>query len=278
MFTRARRLVSASSLFVMNSHSAARTSGSPSVPSFSLAQRLSALAEAAQDSDYIFGSPLGPFFENETAHYLPRFVYFGPDSSPASLRLALVAGTGRHDLLSAQALVAFIEGLIQRPDLGHGLNLSFFPVVNVQRFLGGAEEHDLSAAHWGNTSDPEIRLLTQEVRVRGYHGFIVVETTTDEAPTARVRTVLTENIAASDVELFNSEDFLPWSVRFESITPRIASRGPLTLAMDLAFAPFEVEILLPAQWSQTHTDRRLAALLKRLLQRYRGFHAYGQHL
>lgn len=280
MFTRARRSASVSSMLTMSSNSRTTTGTrvSSSVPSSSLSERLGALAEAAQESDHIFASPLGPFFASDMPVYLPRFVYFGPNSSEASLRLALLAGVGRHDLLAAQSLVAFVEGLARRPDIGQGVNLSLFPVVNARRFLAGAEERDLSAVHWGQSGEPEIKLLSMEARVRSYHGFVSVVTTSDETPAARVRTVLTEHVAASEVELFNSEDFGPWSVRFEALTARAATEGPLTLAQDLAFAPFEVEIALPPHWAQAHADRTLASLLKRLIQRYRGFFAYGQHL
>jgi hypothetical protein len=280
MFTRARRLASVRSMLTMSSNTRTTTGtrASSSVPSSSLSARLRFLAEAAQESDHIFASPLGPFYADDVPVYLPRFVYFGPNSSEASLRLALLAGLGRHDLSAAQALVAFVEGLARRPDIGEGVNLSIFPVVNVQRFIGGSADHDLSGAHWGRSAEPEIKLLSMEARVRSYHGFVSVVTTSDETPAARVRTVLTDHVAASDVELFNSEDFGPWSVRFEAFTARAAAEGPLTLAQDLAFAPFEVEISLPAHWGQAHADRSLAALLKRLIQRYRGFFAYGQHL
>lgn len=280
MFTRARRSASVSSMLTMSSYSrtTTRTRASSSVPSSQLAARLSLLFAIAQDSDHLFASPLGPIYDGDTTVQLPRFVYFGPGSSEASLRLALLAGFGRHDLLAAQALVAFIEGLARRPDIGQGVNLSLFPVVNARRFLAGAEERDLSTAHWSKSDEPEIKLLSMEARVRSYHGFVSVETTTDETPWALVRTVLTDHVAASDVELFNSDDFEPWSVRFESLTTRAATEGPLTLAQDLAFAPFSVEIALPAHWPQAHADRSLNALLKRLIQRYRGFFAYGQHL
>lgn len=261
-----------------NSRTTARTRASSGVPSSSLAARLGLLSEVAQDSDRLFASPLGPIYDGDVPIQLSRFVYFGPNSSDVSLRLALVAGLGRHDLLAAQALLAFVEGLARRPDIGEGVNLSFFPVVNARRFLADAEESDLSAAHWSRADEPEIKLLSMDARMRNYHGFVVVTTTSDEAPSARVRTVLAEHVAASEVELFNSEDFAPWAVRFESLTPRAASGGPLTLAQDLAPAPFEVEVALPAHWSQAHADRSLAALLKRLIHRYRGFHAYGQHL
>lgn len=261
-----------------NSRLASGTSASSGVPSLSLADRLSALVEAAPLSDYLFSSPLGPFYSGDTAHYLPHFVYFGPHSSQESLRLALIAGEGRHDLLAARALVTFVERLAQHPELGHSLNLSFFPVANVLRHLGGDEERELSNADWSRADEPEIRLLAQDARLRGYEGFVRVVTSADETPSAWVRKIATESTAATDVELFNSEDFNPWSVRFETLGVGGASAGPLTLAADLPFAPFEIELALPAHWTQAQADRAIGSLLKRLVVRYRAFHAYGQHL
>lgn len=258
--------------------SATRAQPPAVVPSSSLAQRLSALLETAQQSDYLFGSPLGPFYDEATHHYLPHFVYFGPNSSQASLRLALLAGTGRHDHAAVRALLAFIERLARQPDLGQGLNLSFFPLVNVLGLLGGAEDRDLAGEHWGRSAAPEVGLLAQDTRLRGYQGFIHVVTSTDETPTAWVRTALTSNVEPTDLELFNSEDFQPWSVRFESLSSGAVTRGPLALADDLPFSPFEIELALPAHWPQARADQSLATLLRRLIIRYRGFHAYGQHL
>jgi len=248
------------------------------VPSSSLAERLSALIEAAQDSDCLFGSSLGPLHSGDATFHVPQFVYFGANSSTASLRLALLSGIGRHDLPASRALVAFIEGLVRRPDLGEGLNLSFFPVVNVAGLLGGAEERDLSAEDWNASSAPELKLLGSDIRNRGYEGFIRVVTSAEDSPTAWVRTVLSGEAASANIELFNVDDFDDWNVRFESTSLGLVAAGPLSLAADLAQAPFEAELALPAHWSQAQADHALARLLKRLLVHYRGFRAYGLHL
>jgi hypothetical protein len=258
---------------------ASRASLPAVVPSSPLAGRLSALIEGAQQSDYLFGSSLGPFYDEQARqHYVPHFVYFGAQSSIASLRLALLSGLGRHDLPASRALVAFIEGLVRRPDLGEGLNLSFFPVVNVAGLLGGAEERDLSEQDWAVSDAPELKLLNKDIHLRGYEGFVRVVSSPDEAPYATVRTTRAADIARSDVELFNSDDFSGWPVRFESPVAGVIQTGPLSLAADLPFAPFEVELALPGHWSQPQADRALAAVMKRLIVRYRGVRAYGQHL
>ena len=54
--------------------------------------------------------------------------------------------------------------------------------------------------------------------------------------------------------------------------------GPLSLGAILPFAPFEVELALPADWPQRRADQALAGILKRLIVRYRGLLAYAQHL
>ncbi len=241
-------------------------------------QRLARLYELAEQSDHLFGSPLGPFYDQTRVHYLPRFVYFGPHTSQESLRLAVFAGVGWHDLPAARALLGFIEGLTLQPDLGQGLNLSFFPLVNVGGLLGGAEERDLGEEHWGRSRESEIRLIAEDARLRDYQGFVRVTMTADSEPSALVRTTISATAHVTGIELFASTDFEPWPVRFETLSTGTIARGPLSIADDLPVAPFEVELALPFDWPQSQADRALAAVLKRLIVRYRAFHAYGLHL
>jgi len=67
-------------------------------------------------------------------------------------------------------------------------------------------------------------------------------------------------------------------VRWESSSLAPVTDGPLTVADDLAFQPFELTLRLPAAWSPELTREAAASILKRFVLRYRGFMAYGQHL
>jgi hypothetical protein len=247
-------------------------------PSDGLSQRLSLLQELAQESDYVFGSSLGPFSDGANLQYLPHFVYIGPSSTPDTLKLAVLAGFGRHDLPATRALLAFVEGLTRHPDIGHGLNLSLFPLVNVLGLIGGAEERDLSAANWVGSTEPEIRLLRQDSNLRGYQGFVRVVTTADDAPSAWFRSIPSLLAQSAGVEVFSPADFHPWPVRFEKALAGKVSSGPLSVAEDLPFSPFEIELALPAEWTQLRKDKELSVLLKRLFASYRAFQGYGQHL
>lgn len=152
----------------LNTPVPARSDGAAGVPSIELHTRLSRLYELAQSSSFLFGSPHGPLDSERREHYLPRFVYFGPQTSAESPHLAVVAGIGRDDLPAARALTAFVEGLARNPGISHALNLSFFPVVNVLGLLGGVEERDLSDEYWASSAEPEIALLAADARFRAY--------------------------------------------------------------------------------------------------------------
>jgi len=149
------------------SHRTAAAAASGTAPSGGLTPRLSRIYGLAQSSDFLFGSPLGPFYAGDRPLDLPHFIYFGPLTSQESLRLAIYAGAAEGDLPVARSLLAFVERLARQVEIGHGLNLSYFPVVNVLTLLGGAAPgRDLTGEHWGRSREPEIVLLAQDVRAR----------------------------------------------------------------------------------------------------------------
>ena len=243
-----------------------------------LPQRLSRLYELSQLSDFLFGSPLGPFHDDAHSHYLPHYAFCGLNSSPDSLRLAFYSGVRQTDSLVTNALLAFVEALHLEQKIGSGLNLAFFPVVNVRALLGGQPALDLSQEHWGRSRATEIQLLAQDAILRGYHGFIRLEGTDSLEPSALVRTVRKPGTSASGGDLFSSDDFQPWAVQFESVSTGVIESGPLSIVKDLPFTPFEIELSVPRSWSQAHADHALRKVLKRLIHHYRGFQSYALHL
>lgn len=240
----------------------------PLSPSIEFNERLTSLYALSQRSQYVFASPLGPFYRNARHYHVPRFVYFGPHTSDESLRLAFYAGSDARDLRGTLALLHFVERLALKPDLGQGLNLSFFPLADIT---------GLADASWTAPEVPEIKLLSQDVRNRAYHGFVRVETTDadDDVVTIRLR----GHAEALGLELFNSEDVAPWSVRWEAgPVDRVPSDGPLSLSEDLPLQPFELTLGLPSSWSVELHREATASILKNFILRYRGFQAYAEHL
>ncbi|OAM88488.1 hypothetical protein AW736_16775 [Termitidicoccus mucosus] len=245
------------------------------------AEQLSSLYALSHRSDYVFGSPLGPFYHRAHSLHIPRFVYFGPNSHDESLRLAFHAGFESADLRGSLALLHLVEGLSRAPDLGQGLNLSFFPLVDVASLFHGATGRDLSRAAWSHSRAPEIDLLQKDARARGYHGFVRIETGRDfDGIGVRLRDHADEFISTTGVELVNSADFEPLSVRWEADADRDAPvlDGPLTIGDDLPFRAFELTLHVPDAWDSATYSEAVATVLKRFILHYRGHHAYGLHL
>jgi hypothetical protein len=249
----------------------------PISPSIEFNQRLTSLYALAQRSEYVFASPLGPFYRDTRHYHVPRFVYFGPHTSDESLRLAFHAGFDARDLRGTFALLHFIERLALTPDLGQGLNLSFFPLADVTGLLRNDSQH-LASSSWVLPSVPEVALLAGDVRSRGYHGFVRIETTTadDDVISVCLRGHTAETLG---VEFINSEDIAPWSVRWSADpVDAVPVDGPLSLSEDLPFQPFELTIGLPSTWSVELHREATTAILKKFILRHRGFHAFAQHL
>lgn len=245
----------------------------PNSPSFELRDRLSTLYELAQRSNYVFGSPIGPFFHRGLQLHLPRFVYFGPQTHDESLRLAIMAGFDHGDLRGSLALTQFIEHLVLTPDLGHGLNLSLFPLIDVLGLHLGIHNRELGTENWAHSFQPEISLLGKDARTRGYQGFVRIETAGNlDDITVQLR----GTSAAAGVELISSEDFEPLPVRWEAeALDAVPFAGPLTLLDDLPFPPFELTLRVPSSWPADLYQISVSSILKRFVLRYRALQAYG---
>ncbi len=251
----------------------------PPAASQAFAGSLSRLYALSQQSQHVFGSPLGPFFYRGRQHSLPRFVYFGPQTHDDSLRLAFLAGFDARDLRTSLSLLHVVQRVVEVPQLGQGLNLSFFPLVDVLGLDGSTNARGLSEQSWDERAAPELALLQQDARLRGYHGFVRVEETDSEAITVRLRHEAGLALPASGVELIASDDFGRWPVRFEADHPgAVAGDGPLSLSDDLPLAPFELTLKMPDSWTQEEQQDALSFALHQFILRHRAHHAYGLHL
>jgi len=254
----------------------ARTSASSLSLPAALGDQLSSLYSVAQRSDYVFGTPLGPFYHAGALHHLPRFVYFGPLTSDESPRIAFLAGLDSRDLRPTLAMLGLVEELALKPDLGQSLHLAFYPLVDVLGQQHQAGDRNLAAHDWSAPSSPEIGLLAHEARLRQYHAFVRIESVlADDVVTLRLRV---GGSGAGGLPLISTEDTDPFAVRWEIEQGPLPATGPLTLTDDLPFRPLELTLRVPADWSPEFYREAVAVILKRFIIRYREFLAYGQHL
>jgi len=247
-----------------------------------LSRAFTTLYGVAQHSAHVFGSPLDPIAVGGSAHHLPRFVYFGPQFSDESVRLALYAGFDGTDDRPTRALLHSVERLALKPDLGQGLNLTFFPLVNPSGLARKTRESaagiDLGAAHWNLSNAPEIGLLALDARLRAYHGFVRVESGPGEEIVGTVRSGSRAG-SGDDSVLVESSTDSRFPVRWQVEVPRReATSGPLTIADDLATSPFEITFQIPTTWNTALYSEAVLQVLKRFLIHYRATYAYGIHL
>jgi hypothetical protein len=237
-----------------------------------------ALYEEASASDSVFGSPLGPIEGPNGRTFLPQFVYFGPGSSVDPVRIGVFGGLSWEDLKGSWSLIDWIKTLLVHPDIGHGVSVSVFPIVNLDAIRAGAESVGLQGDDWFGSRTPEIRLIAQNAKIRSYQGFIRIESSRDSVPKVIVRTAVNRRTHRSQAEIYASSDFEPWETRFETLGPKSKLLGPLSLERELNTGLFEVVLSLPAAWSQSSWNAKLLPLLGRLVASYRRFFSYGGEL
>lgn len=246
-----------------------------------LAARLAALYERSQSSPYVFASPLGPFHHRRRAFHLPRFVSFGPHTHDESLRLAVLAGFDASDLRIAAAVLIFIERLVSQPELAQGLNLSFFPLIDVLGHDLGIESRDLARQPWGRRSPAELALLEKDARARGYHGFLRLEPGPGyTALEVRLRQPYAASGTPTEVELVRRDDFEAWPIHWEqtSLADGRVADGPLSVSDDLPVRAYELTLRVPQAWSDEAVHEAVPQLLRLYTQRQAALQAYRQNL
>lgn len=135
----------------------------------------------------------------------------------------------------------------------------------------------LEHSPWGQGAAAELALLEKDARLRGYHGFVRLGTLREEVATVRLRGH--PDVGALGVELISSEVFDPFPVVWEAYPAGARPEdGPLSVADDLPFPPFELTILLPEEWPDELHRHAVSSVLVRFIQRYRAIHAYGLNL
>lgn len=238
----------------------------------------SAVYALAENNPRVFASPLGPFDYSDRHVWLPHFAFFGPNADDASWRLAFLAGFDATDLRASHALLGFLEFLAPHAEEGHGLNLAFFPLVDVAGHLFRVSPRRLGQERWGQSAAPELRVLEKNARQNVYHGFVRVETAAhgEDALVLRVRAPAIDP-TGPDVELISSVETEPFAVRWERCAA-VPDDGPLSIADDLPVAPFELTLLVPPFWPDELYRRAVAVVLSKFVLRYRAFQAFGGQL
>ena len=122
--------------------------------------------------------------KNRTFHPLPRFVYRGPASPAAEpIKLAIFALLHGDEPAGAHALIDLMTSVVQDPGIIRGVDLFCYPLCNPSGYERAARCNkagvDLNREFWGDSSQPEVRLLERELRAHRFDGLVALHADED---------------------------------------------------------------------------------------------------
>jgi protein MpaA len=135
-----------------------------------------ALAEVCRE---VVGTVAGSFEVEEKRYTIPRFVFHGPATTGRPIRLGLFALLHGDALAGALGLHRLLNALVDDPAPAAGYELAFYPLCNPTGFEDGTRHNragfDLSREFWPSSSQPEIKILQDELRAERYDGLIALQ-------------------------------------------------------------------------------------------------------
>lgn len=107
---------------------------------------------------------------------LPHYQFTGPRGGGDRVRIGFFAAIHGDEPAGAHALNRFLEMLCQEPALAEGYDLFFYPICNPSAFAAGtrlsSSGKDLNREFWRDSSEPEVRLLENEIRANAFQGLV----------------------------------------------------------------------------------------------------------
>lgn len=110
---------------------------------------------------------------------LPRYRWADPKGSPV-YRIGIFAGIHGDEQSGVVAALQLLHRLSRDTQTGRFHELFVYPVCNPWGFdvnrREGESGKDLNRCFWGETEEPEVRLLEQELRAKRFDGIIALHT------------------------------------------------------------------------------------------------------
>jgi len=220
---------------------------------------------------------------------LPRYLFVGPTGGDTPIRIGIFAGIHGDEPEGVRAVIQFLKLLEAKPDLAAGYYLSFYPVCNPAGFEDGTRHSrsgkDLNREFWGNSNEPEVRLLQAELVSRSFNGIISLHT--DDTSNGFYGIVRGATLTKHLIEpaLRAAEKFLPRDKRsiidgFQARDGviRDAYEGVLSAPPKVRPRPFEIILETPQSPPTFLKECAFVIALKTILDEYRKFIAYAPNL
>jgi hypothetical protein len=258
-------------------------------PRRSIADLLAPLEQVAAKSPNIVANRDARFEVDGESYVLPRYLFIGPKSGDAPIRIGIFAAIHGDEPEGAHAAVRFLQFLENYADLAAGYCLSVYPVCNPTGFEDNTRHSrrgkDLNREFWSKSGEPEVGLLQAELVSRSFHGIISlhVDDTSDGFYGIVGGATLTKHLI--EPALKAADAFLPLDKRalidgFPARQSVVRDTFPGVLSVPPLVRPRPFEIVLEAPKGQPAflTESAFVAALQSILAGYRKFIAYAQNL
>ena len=255
----------------------------------SIADLLAPLDHVASKSPNIIVNREARFELDGEIYTLPRYLFIGPKSGDAPIRIGIFAAIHGDEPEGAHALVQFVKLLESKPELAAGYYLSFYPVCNPTGFEDGTRlsrsGKDLNREFWKNSTEPEVRLLQAELVSRSFQGIISLHTddTSDGFYGFAHGATLTKHLIEPALQaagklLARNERQIIDGFRAQNGIIRESYSGILSAPPKVRPRPFEIILETPAAPPEYQKQCAFVAALQTILTEYRKFIAYAPNL
>lgn len=231
---------------------------------------------------------LGPFEIGGENYSLPRFLFRGPNSSDP-IRIGIFAMIHGDEPAGALACARLLETLAGSPALAENFSIRVYPVCNPTGFEDNTRHsrsgRDLNREFWKASSQPEVRLLEQELRAGRFQGIIQLHADdTSEGIYGFVRgATLTENLLRP--ALLEAGKILPLNdnAQIDGFAARSGIiyehyEGVLGAPPQLEPTPFEIILETPHHAPMELQVEALDVTIRTILAEYRRLISFAQDI
>jgi len=229
-------------------------------------------------------------FERESRHYpVLRFVFRGPATSTPPIRLGLFGLLHGDEPAGALGLQRLLTALVADPAPARGYELTLYPVCNPTGYEDDTRHnragYDLNREFWRDSTQPEIKILEQELRSQKFDGIIALhaDDTSDGLYGYTQGRILNENLlvpalrASAHVLPINRKAVIDGFPAEEGIVED-CYEGILAPPPGQRPRPFEIIFETPAAVPLTQQAEAMSCALRSVLNEYREFIAQGANL
>jgi murein peptide amidase A len=240
-------------------------------------------------SDTLRADSLGFWRVGEDRFWLPRFTFQRTQIVKPRISVGIFAGIHGDEPASILGLIDFVRALDANPEYGRHFQLWLYPLCNPSGYVDGTRHSrsglDLNREFWKGSTEPEVKLLEEEIARRKFEGIISLhcDDTSDGMygfvrGATLTKHLLTPALAAAEAALpRNTNEFIDGFYAVEGII-HSGYGGILSAPPGSHPEPFEIVLETPHHAPLDLQRRAFMLALEAILAEYRELISYAADL